>query len=215
MAKNLSKIFNSLESHYNDLFKKYGDNVKSSQQINNKTRNIRFFHLIKGIHFDKNDKVLDFGCGTGFLYNYIKKYCKFKGYYTGYDIASEIIKFNKKKFKKNKRVNFKKINILKDGLKEKFDYIIINGTFNNKTKKNWLWMQKILLKLYPNTKKILIFNNLSSYVDYKNKSLFYINPEKVFKFCKINLSKQVILDHGYKIKKNILPYEFTIKVFKK
>ena len=38
---------------------------------------------------------------------------------------------------------------------------------------------------FENEKKI-IFNNLSKYVDYKDKNLFYADPLVIFDFCKKN-----------------------------
>ena len=93
------------------------------------------------------------------------------------------------------------IDILKNKLNRKYDYILINGTFNNNTKNNWFWMKKCLEKLFLSAKKGIVFNNLSSYVDYKDKKLFYIEPEKVFQFCKKNLGKRVMIDNTYQIKK--------------
>ena len=75
-------------------------------------------------------------------------------------------------------------------------------------------MKKCLILLFKNVKKGMFFNNLSYYVDYKQKDLFYIKPEKVFSFCKKFLSHYVIIKNDYQIKKNIIPFEFTTFVFK-
>ena len=70
-------------------------------------------------------------------------------------------------------------------------------------------MKKSLIQLFSITRKAIIFNNLSYYVDYYDKRLFYIKPEKVFSFCKNQLGNQVVLNHSYILKKNTVPYEFT------
>ena len=133
----------------------------------------------------------------------------FKGSYTGIDISPEAIKLANKLYNKNKNCNFILTNILKKKLKKKFDYVLINGTFNNNMKNNWILMKKSLIQLFSITKKAIIFNNLSYYVDYYDKKLFYIKPEKVFFFCKNELGKKVILNNSYVLKKNTIPYEFT------
>ena len=211
-----SKELLKLQKHYDDLFLKYNNNYKTSQQSSKATREKRMQILINDFKFKKNDRVLDFGCGTAYLYNYLLRTKKFNGLYTGIDLSKKIIDFNKTKFKNNNRVNFFNQNILEKNFSlNNYDYIIINGTFNNKTSNNWSWMKLCLKKLFLKTNKVLAFNNLSSYVDYFDENLFYINPEKVFKFCKINLSKYVILKNDYQIKKNTIPFEFTTYVFKK
>lgn len=207
----------NLKLHYEKLFVKYKNSFKTAQQSSRGTQEKRMLILTDKINFKKKNKVLDFGCGTAHFYNFLVKKKSFQGYYTGIDIAENIIKFNKKNFFSNKKVKFYCGDILEKNFlkKEEFDYIFISGTFNNQNSNNWIWMKKTLKKLFFSTKKALIFNNLSTYVDYNDKDLFYVNPEKVFKYCKKNLSYFVELRHDYKIKENILPYEFTTYVYKK
>lgn len=209
-----SNVTKKLSSHYDTLVKKYGSSVRSSQQSNRKTRDRRLFNLLKYVDLKKKTSILDFGCGTGYLFDYLKIQ-KFKGSYLGIDISSEAIKKAKLLNKKNKNCSFKNINIFKETIDKNYDYIIINGTFNNNTKNNWLWMKKSLKILIKIANKKIIFNNLSIFVDYFDKRLFYINPTKVFNFVKKELDKKCIIDHSYNLKKNILPYEFTTVVINK
>ena len=212
--KDFAHVTSYLSKHYDSLVKKYGNNVKSSQQSNKKTRDNRLNHLVKYMEFKKSTSILDFGCGTGYLFDYLIKR-KFKGNYLGIDISSLAIEKAKSLHKKNKNCNFKNINIFKESLNKKFDYIIINGTFNNNTKDNWLWMKKSLKILIERTNKKLIFNNLSIFVDYFDKNLFYLHPAKVLDFVRNELGKKCILDHSYNLKNNVLPYEFTTVVINK
>ena len=208
MSNQFDKSINDLANHYDRLVKKFGNNVKSSQQSTILTRKKRLKILIQNLNLKKKNSVLDFGCGTGFLYEYLKK-LNFKGSYTGIDISPEAITLAKKLYNKNTNCHFIKTNIFKKKLKKKFDYVLINGTFNNNTKNNWIWMKKSLIELFSITRKAIIFNNLSYYVDYYDKRLFYIKPEKVFSSCKNQLGNQVVLNHSYTLKKNTIPYEFT------
>lgn len=73
MKNNFDKTFSCLEKHYSDLFEKYGSNVKTSQQSSRATQIKRMQILTKNISFKKNDKILDFGCGTGYFLKFIKK----------------------------------------------------------------------------------------------------------------------------------------------
>ena len=206
-----------LQKHYEKLFSIYKDSFKTAQQSSRFTQEKRMLILVDRINFGNNSKVLDFGCGTGHLYNFLKKTKKFNGSYTGIDIAKNIVEFNQKKFFLNKKVSFLHGDILEKKFFKltNFDYTFVSGTFNNKIENNWLWMKKTLKKLFMITKKALIFNNLSTYVDYKEKHLFYIKPELVFEYCKLNLSNFVEIRHNYQIKKNKIPFEFTTYVYKK
>lgn len=208
MNNKYEKVGADLASHYDKLVKKFGNDVKSSQQSTKASRKKRLEILLKYVDFKKGNSILDFGCGTGYLYKYLQK-SGFKIKYTGIDISPEAIKFAKKIYNKENHCNFILANILERNLEKKFDHILINGTFNNNTKNNWNWMRESLIRLYSITKKTLVFNNLSNYVDYYDKKLFYVQPEKVFNFCKKKLGDKVIIDNSYALKKNIVPYEFT------
>jgi len=211
MSDKFNKTMIDLANHYDKLVNEFGNNVKSSQQSNILTRKKRLEILTQYIDIKKKNSILDFGCGTGFLYEYLKS-LGFRGSYTGVDISPQAIKLAKKLNINNKNCKFILINIFDKKLTKKFDYVLINGTFNNNTKNNWNWMRKSLIQLFSITKKAIIFNNLSYYVDYYDKKLFYIKPEKVFNFCKKNLGKKIILNNSYVLKKNTIPYEFTTYV---
>ena len=214
MKKYYDNVIDKLSKHYDRLSKKYGTNVRAAQQSSNNTRNKRIKILISEINFKKKISILDFGCGSGYLYNYIFKYKKFKGIYKGIDISEKAINLAKRKYINKKKVSFEKQNVFREKLKKNYDYILINGTFNNHTINNNDWMNDCLRILFRNTNKALIFNNLNYYVDYKVPSLFYIKPEEVFKFCKKNLSNLITLRNDYRIKKNTIPFEFTTFVYK-
>ena len=64
------------------------------------------------------------------------------------------------------------------------------------------------------TKKKIVFNNLSTYVDYFDKRLFYLDPFKLFNYIKKNISDRCVIDHSYSLKKNTIPYEFTTVIIK-
>ena len=209
----LSKTFLKLSNHYDNLFERHGDSVKSSQQSDKITRDKRLKILTQNLDLNKKISILDFGCGTGYLLQYLLRK-GFNGSYTGIDISEKIINFAKYK-NTYKKAQFIKINLLEKSLKKKFDYTLVNGTFNNNTNNNWLWIRKVLKELNKITKKEIVFNNLSEYVDYKEKKLFYIKPEKVFNFCKLNISPYIIIKNDYQIKKGIIRFEFTTFIIKK
>ena len=197
-----------LTKHYNNLFLTHKNSHNTAQQSSRKTQEKRMSILIKDLEFKKKSTVLDFGCGTGHLYNVLSKN-GFKGKYLGIDISDKIIEFSNKKFRNNKNVNFLNLDILNSKkFIGKYDYILVNGTFNNLAKNNWDFMKDCLKILFKKTKVMLAFNNLSYYVDYFDKGLYYVRPEEVFKFCKLNLSDAVSIRNDYQIKKGILPFEF-------
>ena len=92
----LSKTFLKLSNHYDNLFERHGDSVKSSQQSDKITRDKRLKILTQNLDLNKKISILDFGCGTGFLLQYLLRK-GFNGSYTGIDISEKIINFAKYK----------------------------------------------------------------------------------------------------------------------
>ncbi|KGF72808.1 hypothetical protein DO97_04900 [Neosynechococcus sphagnicola sy1] len=156
-------------------------------------------------------KVLDFGCGTGHLLTLLKSKLNFHGEYVGYDISPEMITIARQKFPD---IKFEQRNILTDGIPETFDYIFASGVFNNQLTDNWGWMTTLLTKLFSHTRIGVAFNALSTYVDYYESNLFYVSPEEVFRFCKSELSPCVTIRHDYQLKPGVIPFEFSVYVYR-
>lgn len=68
--------------------------------------------------------------------------------------------------------------------------------------------------MYSASKKGIMFNAMSTHVDYRDSTLFYLSPEKVINFIIKNLSKKVLYRSDYQTKKDTIPYEFTVCVRK-
>lgn len=67
--------------------------------------------------------------------------------------------------------------------------------------------------MFKSSKKITVFNSLSTHVDYKDKNLFYSCPEEILNFCVKNLSKYFIIRSDYQLKKIqfLLNISYTLK----
>ena len=67
MKSQFDKTVDDLSNHYDQLVKKIGNHVKSSQQSTEQTRKKRLEILIQYLDIKKKSSILNFGCGTGFL----------------------------------------------------------------------------------------------------------------------------------------------------
>ncbi|MEH1980019.1 MAG: class I SAM-dependent methyltransferase [Nostoc sp.] len=206
---NFQEEISLIKQHYSNLFQQHGDTPHAVQWADRKTQERRMEILVQSGDLSSM-KILDFGCGTGHLLTFLQKELEFTGEYIGYDLSEEMIKFAQNKFHKYK---FEQRDVLSEGIPEDFDYILINGVFNNRLNDNWGIMTALLKTLFSHTRCVLAFNALSSYVDYFNDGLFYVNPDQVFRFCKEELSPCVTLRHDYLIKPETVPFEFTVYVY--
>lgn len=206
--KDLDQNISELSNHYSKRFEKYGDSPKSVQWSDS-TSQERRFEILTEVSESISGKVLDFGCGIGDLYEFLRKKNISCEYY-GVDLSHEMIEFAQKKYPKG---NFEVLDIFKQDVGDTFDYIFISGVFNNLISNNKLFMETILRKLFNHVKGAIAFNSLSTYVDYRDDGLFYSDPMEVFRFCKENLSPCVTLRHDYLIKKGVIPFEYSVYVY--
>ena len=198
---------------YNELYEIYGNSPNAVKARDSQQQYLRFRELINIIELKNYDKVLDVGCGLGDLSKYLRRR-KFNVRYLGVDFIDGFIKTAKKKYENN-RTKFLRLDIKNKNFPKKHDWLILSGLFNDQKKNADKFMFQIIKKMFKSANKGIAFNGLSKYVDYEDKSLFYSYPDKVFQFCIKNLSKYAILKTNYQLKKNTIPFEYTIAVFKK
>ncbi len=156
-------------------------------------------------------KILDFGCGTGLMLDFLKE--NFKDFeYHGWDISEKMIQISQKR---HPGAKFLVYDVLKDelsGYNNFFDYILINGVFNLKAgakiETHEAWLKEILLKLWTLCKGGIAVNFLTEYVDWQEKELYYCPIEKIMYFCVKNLSRWFEIRHDYE------RWEFTMYIYK-
>jgi len=204
------KDLSLLEKHYSRLFEIHGDTPQAVQQRNRKTQEKRMAILTE-VGDLTSAKVLDSGCGTGHLLKFMRDRKGFLGEYVGYDFSGRMITAAQAKFPD---ARFERRDILEKGIPEEFEYVLISGVFNNRISDNWGLMKAILRCLFSYTRKAIAFNVLSTYVDFFDPRLFYFSPEKVLQHCKEELSPCVTLRHDYLIKAGVVPFEFTVYVYR-
>lgn len=197
--------------HYESLARKYGATSQGVQYPDLAGHWARFRELVS-IGVEAHSSVLDFGCGSGSLLDFLDQELSFRGKYLGIDLVDEQLMAARQKYPD---AQFENRDLFSEGLPGHADYVLVNGVFNNRFDgiDAQGYMKEILRRLMPCARKGLAFNALSTYVDYMDASLNYFNPEDVFRFCKEELSSLVNLRHDYFLKQNSPAFEFTIYVF--
>lgn len=149
-------------------------------------------------------KILDFGCGKGDFYQFLKD----RGIsveYSGFDINDKLIALARRKFP---GVDFRIFDIEKDPMKEDFDYILICGVFNLQVQGIDELIKTALIRLFQHCRIALGFNALSSHNPRKDFELHYTSPEDIFNFAVTKLSPIVSLRHDR------IVCDFTLFVYK-
>ncbi|OHE57879.1 MAG: hypothetical protein A2Z47_06235 [Thermodesulfovibrio sp. RBG_19FT_COMBO_42_12] len=136
-------------------------------------------------------RILDFGCGKGDLYGFIKE----KGItinYCGIDINENLLELAKSKYPE---AEFILIDIEEKEFEQDFDVIFVCGVFNLRVGGIEESMKNVLKKLFRLCKEALHVNLLTYYVAQRSVELFYVKPEDILHFAITELSRTASLMH--------------------
>jgi len=193
-------------NHYNRKIKKYRNGPKAVGWGNKKSQLIRF-QILSEIGDLNNKTILDVGCGTGDLYGFLTKKKKIKiKRYLGIDVNPLMIKRARKKYLE---ADFEVRDLLKNTIKEPFDYVLESGVFGLKIPHWGKLTYEILIRMFKISKIGMGANFLSDFVPFKkDRSSYFVNPGEILTFACNHLTSKLILRHDY------LPHDFTVFFYK-
>ena len=197
--------FEEIKGMYVEALQRHGDSPASL--LTPKGRSHLRFRAIKE-QVNKNGlKILDYGCGLGYLYDDLSK-TKFSFEYTGIDMVPQFIDSCKSKYPK---ACFDVIDPTRPICGE-YDIVFASGVFNLMTHESEMISKEYALKrieyLFSLTNDILVCDFLSSLVDFKQSKAQHFSPSEIVEFCSNKLSRRFQLRH------DLLPYEMTLIVWK-
>ncbi len=193
-----------LLSFYNFHLKKFGDRPEALRWT--PKGQLKRYHTLAAIAPAKdlnNSTVLDYGCGTGDFYRFLRR----RGIavrYTGVDINENFINLAKSKYPE---CTFKVMCADDDELAGFYDYIFICGVFNLEVPGVDDDLKNALVTLFKHCNKGLALNALSSHTPVKDPELHFTSPEDMVKFTIENLSPSVALRHDR------IENDFTLYVY--
>lgn len=208
----MDKISLDLRKHYEKIFKKFGANAKGVDWKNKSQAQLRYRVMLNVIKEEdlkstKEISVLDVGCGYGAQYLFAKK-IGINLAYTGIDIVPDMIKYSQRKIKD---ATFICDDIFKYNSKHPFDYVICNGILTQKLKASkgqmWNFAQKLIARMFELATKGIVFNTMTTEVDFKRVGNFYVDPAKMLTEA-LKHTRRVKIDHSYPL------YEYSVYMYK-
>ena len=208
------KKYLEIIKHYESCLEKHGDTHLGVDWPTQADVNKRYKVMLELIKYEQdieNTTLLDFGCGTAHLLEYIinNKYHYIK--YSGLDISSKFISICKSKYKGN---DFYCGDLLeKDFNLNMFDFVVLNGVFTEKIDMSfdemWNYFTKLITKVYDLSNKGIAFNVMSKQVDWERDDLFHVPLDLISEFLCKNLSRNFVIRNDYGL------YEYTVYIYKK
>jgi len=166
--------------------------------------------MLELIPSGKSASLLDFGCGTARLYDFIlqNEYKDIR--YSGQDISNEFITVCNQK---HPHISFKCYDILESNENiETFDYIIMNGVFTEKRDLSFdemfEYFKSIIHAVFLKTNVGIAFNVMTKHVDWEREDLFHLPFDLLVSFLKSELSRNFIIRNDYGL------FEYTVYLFK-
>jgi SAM-dependent methyltransferase len=208
--------YNKIAEHYDNCYKEYGDSHLGVNWPNYEDTLTRHEVMLGVIKKDYKCSILDFGCGLGHFYEYLKKTGNLEFIdYSGLDINKDMILKCKEKYP---YVNFFSSNIHRNTFDAdifdiyRWDYIIMNGVFTVKGALTQAEMNDFfastLDKVWEKAKKGIVFNCMSKVLDYEREDLFHVGFDTLSKWIYDNLSPNFTFRQDYGLR------EFTCYVYK-
>lgn len=211
----MSKVYNKLVEHYESCLEKHGDTHLGVDWPNAGDAEKRYQVMLDMVSLN-NDRVnevslLDFGCGTAHLFEFIKKNGYINLAYSGMDISQKFVDVAKVKYPDN---SFYCTDILETNCDlPNFDYVVMNGVFTEKRELSfddmWAYFTKMIPAVFQKTNKGLAFNVMSKNVDWERDDLFHVSLDLLSGFLCKNITRNFVIRNDYGL------YEYTVYVFKK
>ncbi len=207
---NAKEPYLKIVEHYVRCFNDHGDNHRGMDWPNMDDL-LRRYELMLGVQRSHEPcSLLDFGCGTAILKQYIEDKRYHHIAYSGLDLGTAFLAKAREKFPDTV---FYDLDILKDSNRlPMFDYIIMNGVLTEKRELSfdemWSYTQQLLKTVFAKARKGIAFNVMSKAVDWERDELFHLSADSLIEFMTKELSRHFVLRNDYGL------YEYTIYLYK-
>lgn len=203
----MSSHFELIRDLYSEGHKRYGDS--SAALLTPKGRHeFRFRPVVEALLANAHVSVLDYGCGLGFLCEFLREH-GLSVDYTGVDMTPSFIKSCRERL--GAYGQFELVGP-QTKLSGKFDVVVCSGVFNLATsddvQESLLYVQSRLCDLIDVTNHLLICDFLSPFVEFRQPRAQHIDIDVVSGwFVEMGLRR-------FHIRHDLLPYEYTLIVYK-
>jgi SAM-dependent methyltransferase len=207
----MSDNYQKIHEHYERCFSEFGDSPKGVDWPNEKDA-MKRYEVMLNVLRDKSESavILDIGCGAGHMFEYLQKQradLNFK--YLGLDISEVFIAHCRSKFP---QVEWIQADLLKTRLRLQTDYAIMNGVFTEKLDLSFdemlLFWKALLKEAFTYVRKGLVFNVMSTQVDWQRDDLFHLPLDTMANFVTSELSRHFVVRRDYGL------YEYSVYVYK-
>ncbi len=194
-------------SYYEAKLREHGPTPRGVDWNSRESQETRFRQLARLVEDDAHAGVLDYGCGVGALYGYLRAHGHL-GRYTGFDVSPAMIEAARQLHGAPSDCH---LTASRTEL-EPADVTLASGLLNVKqaaSAEAWRdYVFAVIAELAALSRRGFAFNALTAYSDPERRrdDLYYADPLELFEHCRATYSRHVALLHDYRL------YEFTLLV---
>lgn len=137
--------------------------------------------------------LLDFGCGKGDFYGYLRGLGAPPDAYCGVDVSGELVALARRKFPDGE---FLVLDVDETGWERRFDVVVACGVFNLRVADIGASMPATVRTLFGLCRESLHVNFLTARTPLRDVELFHVDPVELLRFALDELSPNVVLRHG-------------------
>lgn len=194
---------------YQERLKQHGPSAEAVQYADQASQFARFRILAE---IDPHlTSILDVGCGLADFWKFLRS-TGHMARYCGVEIVPEFVDLATKAMKEDSDAQIQLLDAESAELPSGYEYAVLSGVFNNRMDDNWAFMTSTLKRMWRAAEKGIAFNAMSTHVDYRDPSLWYVDPADVLAFCKSELGGHPILRHDYVTQPGGFAFEFAVYV---
>ncbi len=197
-----------VKSYFDKRIQEHGASPRGADWNSAASQQARFDQLLKVVE-GQPFSILDYGCGTGALADYLLEK-GFQADYYGFDVLESAVRIARENHAGQPLRQF----FTDEARLPECDYTVASGIFNYRGEQSfedWTnYVVSLLHRFNQLSRKGFASNFLTKYsdADRMRADLYYADPLYLFDYCKTTFARNVALLHDYRL------YDFTILVRK-
>ena len=204
--------YRRIVEHYEDCLARHGDThlgVDWPRLADAETR----YRVMLGLIQPSADEVsvLDFGCGAGHLYEFIRRNRHPGLLYSGLDLSPRFVELCRSK---HPEVSFECVDLMHHDIatSPRFDYVVANGVFTEKRELSFDAMlgyfEAMIPRLFALARIGIAFNVMSKAVDWERDDLFHLPLDTLARFLTRSVTRHFAVRNDYGL------YEYTVYAYR-
>jgi SAM-dependent methyltransferase len=207
-------VTQTLTTHYESCLAAHGPTPQGMDWGTDDSRlSLRFDAICRAIGLNVYAdpvSVLDVGCGCGLLHDHLNQHWPGRVQYTGLDASSKMIAAARAK---DPQATWITGDITDASSIPTADWVVANGLLTERRdiphERMVQYAQAVLIAMFNACRVGIVFNVLSTHVNFRNEMLFYWEPGEALAFAVRQLSRHVVVHHDLEI------YEYFLTVRRK